>query len=162
MMTSPEHYTELNDVFHSNYHNNELSLSWDNLRLKFRTKKILRGVTGIAQPGELNAIMGPSGCGKTSLLNVLSSRKILSSKFQSSGTIKLNSTPINSQNRSNFIKYVMASSLLIPTLTPYESLYFSASFHFHLSTSEINSKVSEILEKFKISHVAHSLIGNEW
>jgi ABC-type bacteriocin/lantibiotic exporter with double-glycine peptidase domain len=33
--------------------------------------RLLRGVTGIARPGRLTALMGASGAGKTTLLDVL-------------------------------------------------------------------------------------------
>ena len=49
-------------------------------------KAILDGVSGIAEPGELHAIMGPSGGGKTSLLNTLSRRlKITEGKILLNG-----------------------------------------------------------------------------
>jgi len=49
-------------------------------------KTILDGVSGIAEPGELHAIMGPSGGGKTSLLNTLSRRlKITEGKILLNG-----------------------------------------------------------------------------
>ena len=70
---------------------NHMRLEWYDLRVvktihsgRFykRTtedKVIIDGVSGIAEPGELLAIMGPSGGGKTSLLNALSRRLRLDS-----------------------------------------------------------------------------------
>lgn len=44
---------------------------WQDLTYAIGGKKILKGLTGLARPGELLAIMGPSGSGKTSLLDIL-------------------------------------------------------------------------------------------
>jgi ABC-type multidrug transport system fused ATPase/permease subunit len=47
------------------------SVVWQDLTYAIGGKKILKGLTGLARPGELLAIMGPSGSGKTSLLDIL-------------------------------------------------------------------------------------------
>merc|ERR1740138_896147 len=39
-----------------------------------KRKKILRGITGVARPGQVLAVIGPSGGGKTTLLNALAGR----------------------------------------------------------------------------------------
>lgn len=40
-------------------------------------KDILKGLTGVIQPGRLTAVMGASGAGKTTFLNVLVSQRWL-------------------------------------------------------------------------------------
>jgi len=42
------------------------------LSLSFGKRPILKGLSFVAKPGELNFIVGPNGAGKTTLLNVLS------------------------------------------------------------------------------------------
>lgn len=56
-------------------------LTWEDLWVtvpnrKNTTKPILQGLTGLARPGELLAIMGPSGCGKSTLLDALGGQYI--------------------------------------------------------------------------------------
>lgn len=41
---------------------------------KPKTKRILKGISGIAKQGTVTALMGPSGCGKTSLLHTLAGK----------------------------------------------------------------------------------------
>lgn len=50
---------------------------------------ILDGVSGVAEPGKLLAIMGPSGSGKTSLLNALAHRLPKQKHAQLSGQVLL-------------------------------------------------------------------------
>jgi ABC-type glutathione transport system ATPase component len=57
-----------------------LALSWSDIKYsvpvgkKQPEKQLLKGMDGIARPGEVLAIMGGSGAGKTTLLNVLAGR----------------------------------------------------------------------------------------
>lgn len=70
-----------------------VTLKWSNLRSTMQTddksgeKCILKGVTGMATPGRLCAIMGPSGSGKTSLLTALAGQTAKSKKLKLSGDI---------------------------------------------------------------------------
>jgi len=52
-----------------------ITVTWEKLRVTVpngrKRKPILQGLTGIAQPGRLLAIMGPSGSGKSTLLDAL-------------------------------------------------------------------------------------------
>ncbi len=53
-------------------------------------QKIIKGVSGYANPGNTTYIMGASGAGKTSLLNMLSDRISLRDGATSSGKIMIN------------------------------------------------------------------------
>ncbi|CAL0316820.1 unnamed protein product [Lupinus luteus] len=85
------------------------------------TKKVLSGVTGIALPGELTAMLGPSGSGKTTLLTALAGR--LAGKV--TGTIKYNGNP-NSNSVKRKIGFVSQEDVLYPHLTVLETLTYAA------------------------------------
>jgi ATP-binding cassette, subfamily G (WHITE), eye pigment precursor transporter len=55
-------------------------------------QKIVKGVSGYANPGHTLYIMGASGAGKTSLLNMLSDRISQKGGATLGGTIKVNDT----------------------------------------------------------------------
>ncbi|GFH23306.1 ABC transporter domain-containing protein [Haematococcus lacustris] len=69
-------------------------LSVDVLDKKSRTsKRILHGVSGVAEAGRLLAIMGASGAGKSTLLDVLAAQEQSSSGLQVSGQLLVNGRP---------------------------------------------------------------------
>ncbi|EEF36528.1 ATP-binding cassette transporter, putative [Ricinus communis] len=72
---------------------NDVFLTWKELGVTVSSRKqgsrrILQGLTGYAQPGEILAIMGPSGCGKTTLLDALAGR--LDSSTRQIGQVLIN------------------------------------------------------------------------
>lgn len=70
-----------------------VELRWHNLSATLKADKknaerrILRGVSGVASPGRLLAIMGPSGSGKTTLLSALAGEMGRSQRLKLSGAI---------------------------------------------------------------------------
>ncbi|KAK2994363.1 hypothetical protein RJ640_017875 [Escallonia rubra] len=86
-----------------------------------QTRTILNGVSGIARPGELLAMLGPSGSGKTTLLTALAGR--LPGKF--SGTITYNGQPFSSSMKRK-TGFVTQDDILYPHLTVLETLTFAA------------------------------------
>lgn len=85
------------------------------------SRTILNGVTGIAKPGELLAMLGPSGSGKTTLLTALAGR--LPGKI--TGIMTYNGHPF-----SSYIKrktgFVTQDDVLYPHLTVGETLTYAA------------------------------------
>ncbi|KAL1295334.1 hypothetical protein HN51_056239 [Arachis hypogaea] len=83
-------------------------------------RTILNGVTGIAYPGEILAILGPSGSGKSTLLNALAGRL---HGHGLTGTILANSSKLTKPilRRTGF---VTQDDVLYPHLTVRETLVF--------------------------------------
>eukprot|EP01018_Ginkgo_biloba_P007526 Gb_26722 [translate_table: standard] len=66
-------------------------LTWNNLWVtanRGKTRALLQGLTGYAQPGQIMAIMGPSGSGKSTLLDALAGR--LAANTEQTGDILIN------------------------------------------------------------------------
>ncbi|CAL0326574.1 unnamed protein product [Lupinus luteus] len=88
---------------------------------KKEEKMILKGVTGIVEPGEILAMLGPSGSGKTTLLTALGGR--LGGKLH--GTITYNGEPFSNSIKKN-TGFVTQDDVLYPHLTVTETLVFTA------------------------------------
>ena len=86
------------------------------------SRRVLFGVSGVARPGEVLALMGPSGSGKTTLLNCLHPERAGS---RVSGNITVNDAPLVKADKRR-IAYVLQEDTLFPSLTVRESLLFTA------------------------------------
>ncbi|XP_071483719.1 protein white-like [Diadema antillarum] len=156
--------------------NLQLTLSWQNIdvnhypsrsclgRLKGErppeVKRILKGVSGVADPGTLTALMGSSGAGKTTLLNVLNQRGLAGLEVK--GNVYLNGIPIDEYGRSTskLIGYVQQHDILPSELTVREYLTFCATLTMskHLPQEAKLAKVDEILEEFSLRKCADTTI----
>ncbi|KAL3827311.1 hypothetical protein ACHAXA_005057 [Cyclostephanos tholiformis] len=90
-----------------------------------KTKVILDGVSGSANPGEVLALMGPSGSGKTSVLDVLSGR----STHDGSGVITLDTVIVNDKLMKKMKKrvaYVKQADIFFGHLTVRDQLTYTA------------------------------------
>lgn len=56
------------------FHQLGLTATYVSNRMKRKTRRILKGISGITPKGSCTALMGPSGCGKTSLLHTLAGK----------------------------------------------------------------------------------------
>jgi len=137
-------------------------VSWENINYSVETKKgeekILKDLSGFANPGEILAIMGSSGAGKTSLLNILAGRTTSSSYQSVNGSIYANGVPTNQVPFGDFSAYVTQQDILLPVLTPQEAITFSAKLR--CKESDVSEKVQRILSDLKLERIAHNKIGS--
>nr|XP_054757300.1 protein white-like [Lytechinus pictus] len=123
-------------------------------------KKILKGVSGVADPGTLTALMGSSGAGKTTLLNVLNQRGLAGLEVK--GHVYLNGIPISEygMQSSKLIGYVQQHDILPGELTVKEYLTFCAQLTMskHLPDEAKVAKVDEILEEFSLRKCQDTVI----
>ena len=138
-------------------------LKWENVNLSVSLEdkelQILKGVSGFANPCEILAIMGSSGSGKTSLLSVLTDR--IPDSYHFSGTLTLNGISYSDTNPNKYIRYIPQENLLYDFLTPRQTLKFFGKLQTSLSSVDLNKKVQKILEKFRLTSAADSIVGND-
>ncbi|KAL3229770.1 putative ABC transporter ATP-binding protein/permease [Nakaseomyces bracarensis] len=130
------------------------------------TKRILQNVSATFKPGMINAIMGPSGSGKSSFLNLISKRLDSSAfvKFNTSGIIKLNDTPISQEMFKHLCSYVSQDDdHLLSMLTVRETFKFAAALRLHqVSQKERESKTDTLISILGLKHCENTIIGNEF
>jgi len=121
---------------------------------------ILKGITGIAHPGEILAVLGPSGSGKSTLLNALAGRLHGNGL---TGTILANSTKLNKSvlRRTGF---VTQDDILYPHLTVRETLVFCAMLRLPRTlprAAKVAAAESAIAE-LGLRKCEHTIIGNSF
>ena len=122
-------------------------------------KVILKGVNGIANAGEVFAILGSSGAGKTTLLDVLASRK---SFGKVDGDVTINGHKAHHSQVKYISAYVQQEDLMLSTLTARETLSYAAQLRMpNHSREAIDKEIDGLLKDLALSHVAESQIGNE-
>ncbi|TNV81788.1 hypothetical protein FGO68_gene14291 [Halteria grandinella] len=134
----------------------------DNQKVKTLIKhKILKGVSGLALPGQTTYIMGSSGAGKTSLLNILSDRISKRNGTNIEGTVNINDTiPLNDKVFGDFAAYVMQDDILYEFLTPREALIFAARLKLGGDEDQKLQRVNEVLEELGLISQQNTLIGS--
>jgi ABC-type multidrug transport system ATPase subunit len=134
------------------------SLIFEDINYQVGSKTILEGATGMVQPGQVMAIMGPSGAGKTTLLDILAKR---TKSGTSSGTLLVNGHQVSSSHYKKLIGYVDQEEVMIPTLTVYETILYSALLRLPRSMSQAAKKfrVMEVMQELGIDTIKDAKIG---
>ncbi|PAV86159.1 hypothetical protein WR25_24456 [Diploscapter pachys] len=106
---------------------------------RFKSKNInkrpvIKGVSGVARPGELLALMGGSGAGKTTLMNILARLKTKGVEY--SGSVTVNGVEISQTEMRKISAYVQQIDLFCGTLTVREQLTYSTIADMNLTECE--------------------------
>ncbi|XP_072174668.1 uncharacterized protein [Diadema setosum] len=135
----------------------KVTLDFTDLCLRIGQRDVLKGVSGVAEPGQLLAIMGPSGSGKTVLLNCLAGRH----RRLEGGRIRLNGHRLNKQLRRQ-ISFVLQEDLFLDQLTLRETLMFTAQLRLpdSMSYQEKLQKVENIVDVLDLRRCLDTKIGN--
>lgn len=151
-----------------NLRNQDVHIQLDDISLKAnkfrRSIQILNNVTANFEARKVNVIMGPSGSGKTTLLNMISNRLPKTSRFETSGKIKINHQELKISELSKIAEYVTQhDTSLMPHLTIRETFYFQALLRLPLSEHEkIPVIINKLIRQMGLLDCADMLIGNEY
>ncbi|XP_073134108.1 ABC transporter G family member 25-like [Henckelia pumila] len=124
-------------------------------------RTILNGVTGVAAPGKILAVLGPSGSGKSTLLNALAGR--LHHGHGLTGTVLFN----NRKLTKDVVKktgFVTQDDVLYPHLTVRETLVFCSLLRLPSSVpkEEKLSIAESVMAELGLSKCENTIIGNSF
>ncbi|XP_059442117.1 ABC transporter G family member 9-like [Corylus avellana] len=126
---------------------------------KSEEKVILKGITGMVQPGEVLAMLGPSGSGKTTLLTALGGKL----GGQLGGSITYNGRPFSNAMKQS-TGFVSQDDLLHPHLTVTETLVFTSLLRLPNSfTKEEKVQHAEaVITQLGLTSCKNSIIGGSF
>ena len=136
------------------------SLQFENVSYHLNGKQILSGVQGVAQPGQLMAIMGASGAGKTTFLDILARKN---KRGVVEGNFYVNGEKIIDSEYRSVVGFVDQDDTMLPTLTVHETILTSALLRLprDMGLSAKEQRVFEVEKQLGISHIKDQLIGSE-
>lgn len=141
----------------------DLSYSIDNQKLGISSStshiNVLHNVQGLVRPGEVLAIMGGSGAGKTTFLDILARKNKAGTV---SGDVLVNGKFVNYDAYRNIIGYVDQEDTLMPTLTVYETILYSALLRLPrtMSWESKKQRVQDTMLELNILSIANRRIGS--
>jgi len=146
-----------------------VALQWKDVSLqlenKGKTRIILNGITGLARPGRMLAIMGPSGSGKSSLLHALAGQtEEGTSGLRLEGELVVNGEPVPDgriADKAN-LAFVKQDDLFYAQMTVRETLLFAARLRLPrgVPLGEKEAIVDRLLDKLNLAKVANSVVGD--
>jgi ABC-type lipoprotein export system ATPase subunit len=137
----------------NNTANGTEALIVEGAKKSFGDVDVLRGIDLTILAGERVALMGPSGSGKSTLLNCICGIEAVDE-----GEIKIGGQCLSDlkpgaldQVRRDQIGYIFQSFHLLPTLTAFENVEFSAQL-VGMEKRERTKRVSDLLKRVGLSH----------
>jgi ABC-type multidrug transport system ATPase subunit len=136
------------------------TLQFRNVSYRIGDKQILANIHGLVKPGEVMAIMGASGAGKTSFLDILARKR---KKGTVDGEFFLNGRSVSDSQFKRVVGFVDQEDTLMPSLTVYETVLYSALLRLpkDMSVAAKKYRVLETLEELGILGIKDTRIGNE-
>lgn len=118
-------------------------------------------MSGIAEAGELLAVMGSSGAGKTTLLNALAFRSPPGVRIAPSAVRALNGAQIDATELRSRCAYVQQDDLFIGSLTAREHLIFQAMVRMdrELTYKQKVRRVDEVILELSLGKCQNTTIG---
>jgi ABC-type sugar transport system ATPase subunit len=98
-------------------------LQFEKLTYSLPNHTILENVMGSVKSGQVMAIMGPSGAGKSTLLDILARKQ---KQGVVEGRVLINGREVDDATFMNVMGFVDQEDTLMPTLTVYETVLYSA------------------------------------
>ena len=137
-----------------------MALQFENVSYNLKSKEILSGISGIAQPGQIMAIMGASGAGKSTFIDILARKN---KRGTTSGNMLVNGERILDNEYRDYIGYVDQEDALLPTLTVHETILTSALLRLpaDMGISVKEQRVIEVMQQLGIYHIKDQMIGSE-
>jgi ABC-type multidrug transport system ATPase subunit len=137
-----------------------VSLQFQNVSYHINGKEILSDIQGIAQPGQITAIMGASGAGKTSFLDILARKN---KRGVTHGDFFVNGERVTDAEYRSVIGFVDQEDTMLPTLTVHETILTSALLRLprDMGISVKEQRVYEVEKQLGIFHIRDQLIGSE-
>lgn len=127
---------------------------------------ILKEASGSVASGSMIAFMGPSGSGKTTLLSVLVGAHV-GKQVRVDGKVTLDGEDVSKSGGSKFSRFrritgfVHQEDMLLPTLTVYESILYSAMLRlpFYWTKAKKYNWASNVIQELSLETVKNARIG---
>jgi len=130
----------------------------EHLAKSFSGKAVLKDISFSLNPGEILAVLGPSGCGKTVLIQILTGLLPYDS-----GEIYFNEQTLSSFTGVRYKEYLLQlgfmfqQGALFDFLTVGENLALPLNEHFKLKRSEVQSRISDILQQLDLGNIQNKM-----
>jgi multiple sugar transport system ATP-binding protein len=124
------------------------SLTISDIRKKFGTQEVLKGVSLTVESGEFLVLVGPSGCGKSTLLNLIAGLETITS-----GEIKIDDRVVNNvRPKDRDIAMVFQSYALYPSMNVRQNLAFGLETR-RVAKTKINETIERVANMLQISEL---------
>jgi ABC-type lipoprotein export system ATPase subunit len=123
------------------------------------SRNLLEGVTAVAEPGSLTAVLGASGAGKSTLLDSVSFSK---TRGVIRGEVLVNGAAMGPAGMSRVCGYVQQSDLHVPTDTVREALEVAARLRLPPSVmpAQRAALVASLLRDLELEELADRRVGD--